>query len=163
MLRSFCFFKAGKEAKALEFAELLYMAQEVLNPRNLSESAAAGSVAAALFAGDGKVYRGVCIDMPCGMGFCAEHSAAAAMVTAGGEQGDSDGSGWRGWTCGASLWPVPGIHPTAASGERRMPGADRRRRGKIPFRAATLWLGRVSCAFNSPRNLFGQMDVAFFV
>ena len=83
MLRSFCFFKAGKEAKALEFAELLYMAQEVLNPRNLSESAAAGSVAAALFAGDGKVYRGVCIDIPCGMGFCAEHSAAAAMVTAG--------------------------------------------------------------------------------
>jgi cytidine deaminase len=69
--------------EAMEFAELLMHAREVLNPRRLSKNVEAGSVAAALLADDGKVYRGVCIDTPCGMGFCAEHSAAAAMVTAG--------------------------------------------------------------------------------
>ena len=31
----------------------------------------------------GNIYTGVCIDTPCSMGFCAEHAAAAAMVTAG--------------------------------------------------------------------------------
>ena len=30
----------------------------------------------------GKIYRGVCIDTGSGMGFCAEHAAVAAMVTA---------------------------------------------------------------------------------
>ena len=30
----------------------------------------------------GNIYRGVCIDAPCSMGFCAEHAAIAAMVTA---------------------------------------------------------------------------------
>ena len=31
----------------------------------------------------GTVYTGVCIDTACSMGFCAEHAAAAAMITAG--------------------------------------------------------------------------------
>ena len=31
----------------------------------------------------GKIYTGVNIDTACSMGFCAEHAAAAAMVTAG--------------------------------------------------------------------------------
>ena len=31
----------------------------------------------------GNCYTGVCIDTPCSMGFCAEHAAAAAMITAG--------------------------------------------------------------------------------
>lgn len=30
---------------------------------------------------DGNVYTGVCIDIGCGMGFCAEHSAIAQMIT----------------------------------------------------------------------------------
>ena len=29
----------------------------------------------------GNVYVGVCIDTPSGMGFCAEHSAIAQMIT----------------------------------------------------------------------------------
>jgi cytidine deaminase len=32
------------------------------------------------------VYTGVCIDTACSMGFCAEHAAAAAMITAGESQ-----------------------------------------------------------------------------
>jgi cytidine deaminase len=31
----------------------------------------------------GNVDSGVCIDTPCGTGFCAEHAAIADMVTAG--------------------------------------------------------------------------------
>ena len=45
--------------------------------------ATATSVAAAILTDKGNVYKGVCIDTPCSMGFCAEHAAAAAMITAG--------------------------------------------------------------------------------
>ncbi|MEZ4733184.1 MAG: cytidine deaminase [Caldilineaceae bacterium] len=65
------------------FDELYQQAKAVLNPRKLSESAEAGGVGAALLTDSGHVYLGVCIDTACSMGFCAEHAAAAAMVTAG--------------------------------------------------------------------------------
>lgn len=67
----------------MEFEELVKIAHDTLNPRELTEDSSAGSVAAALVTAGGKVYRGVCIDTPCSMGFCAEHAAIAAMVTAG--------------------------------------------------------------------------------
>ena len=38
---------------------------------------------AAILTDGGNVYAGVCIDTACSMGFCAEHAAAAAMITAG--------------------------------------------------------------------------------
>jgi len=40
-------------------------------------------VGAAILSASGTVYVGVCIDTACSMGFCAEHAAAAAMITAG--------------------------------------------------------------------------------
>ena len=67
----------------MEFDELLAKALSVLNERRLSNLATAGTVAAAFLTDKGNVYTGVCIDILAGMGFCAEHSAAAAMVTAG--------------------------------------------------------------------------------
>ena len=67
----------------MTFDELYRIARETLNPRELSRSSSAGSVAAAILTDRGNVYRGVCIDTPCSMGFCAEHAAIAAMVTAG--------------------------------------------------------------------------------
>ncbi len=67
----------------MDFDILIEKAKSVLNYRKLSESADAGSVAAAILTDRGNVYVGVCIDTACGMGFCAEHSAAAAMITAG--------------------------------------------------------------------------------
>lgn len=42
-----------------------------------------GGVGAAILTKAGNLYTGVCIDSACSMGFCAEHAAAAAMVTAG--------------------------------------------------------------------------------
>jgi cytidine deaminase len=65
------------------FEELYRQALSVLRPRKLSASADAGGVSAALLSESGRVYTGVCIDTACSMGFCAEHAAAAAMVTAG--------------------------------------------------------------------------------
>ena len=67
----------------MTFDELYKKAYSVLNPRKLSEDAEAGGVGAALLTDKGNVYVGVCIDTACSMGFCAEHAAAAAMVTAG--------------------------------------------------------------------------------
>jgi cytidine deaminase len=42
-----------------------------------------GDVASTLVTDKGNRYSGVCIDTASGTGFCAEHSAIAAMVTAG--------------------------------------------------------------------------------
>jgi len=67
----------------INFDELITRAEKVLAPRQIASNAWAGSVAAALLSEKGNVYVGVCIDTCCGMGFCAEHSAIAAMITAG--------------------------------------------------------------------------------
>jgi cytidine deaminase len=67
----------------MTFDELYQRARAVVNPRRLSDEAESGGVGAALLTEQGRVYVGVCIDTACSMGFCAEHAAAAAMVTAG--------------------------------------------------------------------------------
>lgn len=63
--------------------DLLAAAQAVVHPRRLSGSVQVGIVGAALRTVAGHVYTGVCIDAACGIGFCAEHAAVAAMITAG--------------------------------------------------------------------------------
>src|SRR5262245_60297163 len=68
---------------AVTFDELYRQAKSILNPRQLSASAEAGGVGAALLSESGRIYTGVCVDTACSMGFCAEHAAAAAMITAG--------------------------------------------------------------------------------
>lgn len=68
---------------SMTFDALYERAKAVLNPRKLSEYAESGGVGAALLTDSGSVYTGVCIDTACSMGFCAEHAAAAAMITAG--------------------------------------------------------------------------------
>ena len=67
----------------MTFDELYRRARAVVNPRRLSDEAESGGVGAALLTDQGHVYVGVCIDTACSMGFCAEHAAAAAMITAG--------------------------------------------------------------------------------
>jgi len=68
---------------SMSFDDLYEKAKSVLNPRTLSDAADAGGVGAAILSESGAVYTGVCIDTGSSMGFCAEHAAAAAMVTAG--------------------------------------------------------------------------------
>lgn len=67
----------------MSFEALYEKAKSVLNPRRLSETAEAGGVGAAILTESGSVYTGVCVDTGSSMGFCAEHAAAAAMITAG--------------------------------------------------------------------------------
>ena len=63
--------------------EMIEKAKTVLKPRTLSHENTAGDVACALLSSGGNLYLGVCIDVGSGIGFCAEHSAIAAMITAG--------------------------------------------------------------------------------
>jgi cytidine deaminase len=62
--------------------ELIELAQAVLSPRVVA-GRLFGDVGSTLVTDKGNRYSGVCIDTGAGTGFCAEHSAIAAMVTAG--------------------------------------------------------------------------------
>jgi cytidine deaminase len=62
--------------------ELIRKAKSVLKPRKI-KNGSLGDVGCALVTDKGNVYLGVSIDTCCGVGFCAEHSAIAAMVTHG--------------------------------------------------------------------------------
>jgi cytidine deaminase len=66
--------------------ELIEQAKTVLRPRKLANDNSAGDVACALLSAEGHLYFGVCIDIGSGIGFCAEHSAIAALITAGESQ-----------------------------------------------------------------------------
>ena len=68
--------------KELTNHEMIEKARSVLRLRDLF-LAKAGDVACALLSSQGNLYLGVCIDVGSGIGFCAEHSAIAAMITAG--------------------------------------------------------------------------------
>ncbi|MGH3720395.1 MAG: cytidine deaminase family protein [Pseudonocardiaceae bacterium] len=61
--------------------ELITSAQAVLNPHGVG-GRIFGDVGAALVTDVGNIYTGVCINTGSGTGFCAEHAAIAAMVTA---------------------------------------------------------------------------------
>ena len=67
----------------MNFKQLYEKAYAVVNPKVLTDYAEVGEVGAAIVTDKGNIYVGVSIDTACSMGFCAEHSAIAAMVTAG--------------------------------------------------------------------------------
>jgi cytidine deaminase len=67
----------------LTVGDLIEKAKTVLSPRELYLGNRAGDVACALQSAAGNIYLGVCMDIGSGIGFCAEHSAVAAMITAG--------------------------------------------------------------------------------
>src|SRR5436190_186708 len=62
--------------------ELIAKAASVVNPKKIG-AYLVGDVGSALMTDKGNIYLGVCMDISSGIGFCAEHSAIAAMVTAG--------------------------------------------------------------------------------
>lgn len=63
--------------------ELIKAATACLNPVEIPESENhwTGDVAAALITDKGNVYTGVCMDPGSGLGFCAERTAIAQMLT----------------------------------------------------------------------------------
>ncbi|GAA2050269.1 hypothetical protein MTQ13_10535 [Streptomyces sp. XM4011] len=66
----------------MDHSQLITEALSALRPHRAGDRLF-GDVASVLVTEAGHHYRGVCIDTPCGTGFCAEHAAVAAMVTAG--------------------------------------------------------------------------------
>jgi cytidine deaminase len=61
--------------------DLIETARKVVGEYTLSNADfSAGSVGAALLTTKGNVYTGINIDVSCGIGFCAEHSAIAEML-----------------------------------------------------------------------------------
>jgi cytidine deaminase len=75
-------------------AELIARAEAAIQPRDVG-GRLFGDVGCALRAESGNTYVGVCIDTASGTGFCAEHSAIAAMVTAGELRIDSIVAVWK--------------------------------------------------------------------
>jgi len=61
---------------------LIEKAASVIQPKQIGEHLI-GDVGCALLSGTDQIYLGVCIDTSSSLGFCAEHSAIAAMITAG--------------------------------------------------------------------------------
>src|SRR5258708_37303371 len=61
---------------------LIEQAAALVNPKKIGAHLV-GDVGCALITDQGNLYLGVCLDITSGIGFCAEHSAIAAMVTAG--------------------------------------------------------------------------------
>ena len=80
----------------MTYGEMLELARSKLNPVRIGAFDSTGFVAAVLEGANGKYYAGVNIDLACGIGFCAERSAAAAMIT--------DGERQRRQKCGGSFF-----------------------------------------------------------
>lgn len=63
--------------------KLIGEAKKHVGEFELSRSSfSAGAVSAALITADENIYTGICVDLACGIGFCAEHSAVAEMLKA---------------------------------------------------------------------------------
>jgi cytidine deaminase len=63
-----------------EFHQLISSARGLVGKFDLGNDSKAGSVAAALKTEAGNIYTGICLQLECGIGFCAEHSAVAEML-----------------------------------------------------------------------------------
>ena len=60
--------------------ELIDLARKKVGLFTLGQNGSAGSVAAALLTKSNNLYTGICIDLPSGIGFCAEHAAISEML-----------------------------------------------------------------------------------
>jgi cytidine deaminase len=63
-----------------EIGELIAAARRVQGQFSLGADFSAGGVAAAVRGRGGRLYTGICLDLACGLGFCAEHAAIAEML-----------------------------------------------------------------------------------
>lgn len=60
--------------------ELIGHAESVRAVVELRNGGSSGTVGAALRSSTGEIYTGVCIELACGLGICAEHAAIADML-----------------------------------------------------------------------------------
>ena len=60
--------------------DLIKKAREITGRLSLGGDLSAGTVGCALVTRAGNLYTGICVDVYCGIGFCAEHAAIAEML-----------------------------------------------------------------------------------
>lgn len=72
----------------MEINYLINIAKSFCFSKKIGTYVRVGEVSAALVSKSGKIYTGISIELPCGMGFCAEHSAIAEMLKSGEEEID---------------------------------------------------------------------------
>lgn len=65
---------------SVSYDDLIARATEVAVLYRSSDHCDAGLVGAAVLAASGEIYTGCSVDLRCGIGFCAEHSAVAEML-----------------------------------------------------------------------------------
>jgi len=65
------------------FEELYKNAQLLCNKKEITSKVTVARVASALLTDKGDIFTGISIEAPCGIGFCAEHSAIAEMLKSG--------------------------------------------------------------------------------
>ena len=71
--------KAEKTTHQME--KLIQRAASLVGEFQLSQEwTVAGAVGAALRTDKGNIYTGICVELLCGIGFCAEHAAVASML-----------------------------------------------------------------------------------
>ena len=63
-----------------DLSQLYEIARQTLRPMELTQYGEAGQVACALETATGNIFTGICIDLPCSLGFCAEQAAMAEML-----------------------------------------------------------------------------------
>ncbi|QTE30497.1 cytidine deaminase family protein [Pengzhenrongella sicca] len=86
---------------------MIAAAERMIRPHRVGDRLFA-DVGATLVSAAGNQYSGVCIDTGSGTGFCAEHSAIAAMVTAGEYQITTIVAVWRSETGDLHVLPPCG-------------------------------------------------------
>lgn len=64
----------------LSMDNLYNIAIDTISPIKLKKNGEAGHVACALETASGAVYTGICIDVPCSLGICAEQAAIAEVL-----------------------------------------------------------------------------------
>lgn len=63
--------------------DLYTIARNTIKPMKLKKNGETGHVACALETASGAVFTGICIDVPCSIGLCAEQAAIAEMLKHG--------------------------------------------------------------------------------
>ena len=124
--------------QTVDFDKLYEMALGVAKPRTLTPHTEVGAVGAALLTDSGAIYLGANIDTACSMGFCAEHAAAAAMVTAGGKPHRGRDRGQSQRRGRAALRPLPSVFGAAGAGKLQSSGDGGKRQSDDTGRTAPL-------------------------
>ena len=96
-------------------SNLIEAAESVCGELQLADDFSAGSVGAAIRTADGNIYTGICVDLACGLGFCAEVSAIAEML----KNGETQITDVVAVSCNGILPPCGRCRETIAQIDRR--------------------------------------------